>query len=130
MVGRNNPFNIRFMSVNNWFGQVLPPRKGFCQFSQFDYGLRAGFVLLCNYINQGFDSVYQIIPKFAPPSENDTEKYIDYVLSQFDSFGLSPFKICFNTNQFFVLCRAILFFESHYVLTVEHYKNIINEYFR
>lgn len=130
MVGRNNPFNIRYMSVNNWYGQALPPRKGFCQFFEFDFGLRAGFVLLRNYIRDGLDSVYQIIPKFAPPSENDTNKYIDYVLSQFDSFGLSPFKITFNSNSFYVLCRAILFYESHYQLTVEHYKKIIYEYFR
>ncbi len=37
-------------------------------------------MLLVNYVKQGYDTIGKIITRFAPPSENDTEAYIAYVM--------------------------------------------------
>lgn len=129
MIGRNNPFNIRFYSVNNWLGQTVP-HKGFCQFVTFDLGLRAGFCLLKTYLYHGYDNVVSIVSHFAPPNENDTKKYIRYVQSQFDAYGLSERNIKFDSNAFFVLAKSILWYESNFTLTVDRYNRIMNNFLR
>ena len=74
----NNPLNIRFNSRNNWVGQV-GDYKGFCVFRNEAYGFRAAYMLLCNYIRKGIRTIEDIIRRYAPPSENDTENYITFV---------------------------------------------------
>lgn len=73
-----NPLNIRYSDRNRWLGQVGEYR-GFCVFSNVAYGFRAAFVLLSNYIKQDTRTIEDIIKRWAPPSENDTEKYISFV---------------------------------------------------
>lgn len=49
------------------------------------YGIRAGFVILRNYITgRGgktvkFDTIAKIVRRWAPPTENATQRYIDFV---------------------------------------------------
>lgn len=74
----SNPLNIRYNERNRWLGQVGEYR-GFCVFSNVAYGFRAAFVLLSNYIKQDTRTIEDIIRRWAPPSENDTEKYISFV---------------------------------------------------
>lgn len=85
---RNNPFNIRFNSCNDWLGQVRD-ENGFVFFQSPYYGFRAGLKLLLKYINDGHDSVERIIYRFAPPSENPTEHYIEFVIHKFKICGLA-----------------------------------------
>lgn len=73
-----NPLNIRYSARNRWLGQVGEYR-GFCVFSNVAYGFRAAFVLLSNYIKQDTRTIEDIIKRWAPPSENDTERYISFV---------------------------------------------------
>lgn len=74
----NNPLNIRFSSSNYWRGQTANI-KGFCAFKSMDYGYRAAYLLLCNYIRNGHNTIESIINRWAPPSENNTENYIKFV---------------------------------------------------
>lgn len=74
----SNPLNIRYNERNRWLGQVGEYR-GFCVFQNVAYGFRAAFVLLSNYIKQDTRTIEDIIRRWAPPSENDTEKYISFV---------------------------------------------------
>lgn len=74
----NNPMNIRYSIHNNWLGQVGEV-QGFCVFSSEAYGIRAAFKNLCTYIRQGTSTVRSIIERWAPPCENSTESYIEYV---------------------------------------------------
>ena len=75
---RNNPFNIRV--GNNWQGEKDVPEKAFEEFTELDYGLRAGFILLRNYANNySLTTIEQIVYRFAPPIENNTENYIRVV---------------------------------------------------
>lgn len=80
----NNPCNIRRGSA--WKGlRKVQTDPAFCQFTTMQYGLRATFKLLRNYIS-GFDgkiaphnTIAKIITRWAPPNENATAKYINYV---------------------------------------------------
>lgn len=86
-IRNNNPLNIR--RGNNWIGE-RPHQSdpAFEQFVSMEYGLRAGFIILRNYITgRGgktpcFDTIEKIIRRWAPPTENVTEKYIDFVCRQ------------------------------------------------
>lgn len=73
----NNPFNIRYNKDNDWQGAV-----GLChdfvKFETIEFGIRAGLVLLKNYIKRGL-TIRQIVERYAPPSENDTASYISFV---------------------------------------------------
>lgn len=75
-VRNNNPLNIR--KGNDWFGEMAKNTDGeFEQFTDMLFGLRAAFILLRRYINgYGLTTVEKIISRWAPSSENKTEKYI------------------------------------------------------
>ena len=75
----NNLLNIRYSSANDWLGQI-GENKGFAVFSNPTLGLRAGDILTKNYGAQGYNTVDKFINKYAPPTENDTENYINRVV--------------------------------------------------
>lgn len=77
----NNPLNIRYSFANAWKGKVLPNTDGaFEQFRDMAYGYRAALYLLRKYITKyGCNTVRKIISKWAPPTENNTEAYIQHV---------------------------------------------------
>ena len=62
----NNPLNIRFNKDNNWKGQTTTLR-GFVVFKTPEYGYRAAYVLLCNYIRKGYNTPRKIITRWAHP---------------------------------------------------------------
>ena len=67
--------------MNNWLGAV-GFSNGFVVFSSAVYGLRAVMVLVLigNYIARGgTNTLYKIITRYAPPSENDTDAYVTNV---------------------------------------------------
>jgi len=71
----NNPLNIRHHS-DKFQGEVSGNDKAFKTFSSMQYGYRAAFVMLARYNTLGWNTIEKIISKWAPPCENDTEKYI------------------------------------------------------
>lgn len=75
-----NPGNIR-QSKTRYLGEVQPSRdSAFKEFQSIDYGYRAMFVLLDHYHKAcGLKSIRQIISRYAPPSENNTQAYINQV---------------------------------------------------
>lgn len=83
-IRNNNPLNI--VKGQNWKGERHPQTdRRFEEFESMQYGIRAGFKLLRNYIT-GFNgltskinTIDTIIKKWAPAHENDTEKYISQV---------------------------------------------------
>lgn len=91
-IRNNNPLNIR--KGNNWRGERNPQKdKSFEEFTSMAYGLRAGFVLLRNYItgyngrSVKYNTIEKIIRRWAPPSENATQRYIDVVANY---MGIDP----------------------------------------
>ena len=82
-IRNNNPLNIR-RSKTLWKGQVLPQggsgEGAFCVFSSVEWGIRAAFCILRTYATKyRLNSVRDIITRWAPPSENDTQSYIRHV---------------------------------------------------
>ena len=100
-IRNNNPLNIRKVPGTHWRGE-LPSPEGNCslaakqlgsesdggqagdrlfvQFESIEYGLRAAFCLLETYRRKyKAVCVEDIINRWAPPSENDTRKYVETV---------------------------------------------------
>lgn len=83
-IRNNNPLNIRV--GNNWKGErKVQTDKSFEQFETMEYGIRAGFIILRKYITgyngitKPFNTIEKIIRRWAPPTENATQRYIDFV---------------------------------------------------
>lgn len=76
-----NPLNIRFDRRTNWFGSKLKEKKGFVQFCAFSYGYRAAVMILRSYAKRNVRNVGEIIENWAPRSENDTDAYVQSVIS-------------------------------------------------
>ncbi len=78
----NNPGNIRHGS--KWQGlSAQQTDKDFCQFVSPEYGIRAIYKLLQTYQKKyGLCSIREIINRYAPPKENNTEGYIQRVAKE------------------------------------------------
>ena len=77
-----NPLNIRRVAGQRWKGSLTPDPspKGegsFVQFTTLEHGIRAAYQILDTY-RRKYKAVCidDIISRWAPPSENDTEAYI------------------------------------------------------
>ena len=54
-------------------------RRGFVEFETREHGIRAWLVLMRNYRRRyGCRTIRQIVTRFAPPTENQTERYIRF----------------------------------------------------
>lgn len=86
-IRNNNPLNIR--KGCNWYGERHPQvDRDFEEFQSMELGIRAAFILLRNYIT-GFhgksfkyNTIRKVIRRWAPPTENATQNYIDFVCKQ------------------------------------------------
>ena len=75
----NNPGNIRYNPRIDWQGQG-DPNAGFATLATPEHGVRAMSKNLYTYNERdGLNTVGGIISKWAPPSENDTQAYINKV---------------------------------------------------
>lgn len=81
-IRNNNPLNIRKVPGTTWRGSISPDasterERGFVRFSSIEWGLRAAFCILRTYARRhGLVSIRDIIRRWAPPAENQTEQYI------------------------------------------------------
>ena len=114
-IRNNNPLNIR--KGNNWRGErPNQTDKSFEEFETMEMGIRAGFVLLRNYITghggktKPYDTIEKVIRRWAPPTENSTERYIQFVA---DDAGIHRYqKIDFkNKSVMFRIVDAMIFVE-------------------
>lgn len=80
-----NPLNIRKAENIHWLGApAQQPDRQFVTFKSMGYGYRAAWKLLGNYklrlLKEGKPyTVRNILNRWAPPTENDTEAYIRFV---------------------------------------------------
>lgn len=87
----NNPGNIDYSPRNQWQGQLPPDpsiEKRFARFDSAENGIRALAKLVLAYRGKdgmagvggaGIDTVREVINRWAPGVENDTEAYIKAV---------------------------------------------------
>jgi hypothetical protein len=98
-VRNNNPGNIDFNPRNQWQGQLAPDpavEKRFARFDTAENGIRALAKLVLAYRGKGgmpgvggagIDTVREVINRWAPGVENDTEAYIKAVAA---GVGVDP----------------------------------------
>lgn len=78
-IRNNNPLNIRI--GNTWLGERNNPTDpAFEEFVSIEYGYRAAFCILRRYIRRYHkNTITAIISTWAPSTENNTQRYIDFV---------------------------------------------------
>lgn len=110
-IRNNNPGNLVFTKIA-WQGKISKSENTdldnhFEQFTDIVFGVRAMLKDLINDINKGRNTVSKLIHEYAPPFENDTNKYIEHVSK---SLGLKPNdKItAINSSFLLLLARAII----------------------
>ena len=83
----NNPLNIRHSS-DHWQGlRELQTDSAFCQFEDIFFGIRAAMVCVRTHISQDRRklircTVQREIARWAPATENDTIRYINFVCAE------------------------------------------------
>lgn len=123
MIGQNNPFNIRYAHINHWIGQIGNTR-GFCDFYHVNYGIRAACILVMrSYRKNNILTISEIIHKFAPPSENRTMHYIDFVCAGMSCF---PFDIP-TRDEFPILLHYMSKYEGN-IVSISDIKDVIDEF--
>jgi len=82
----NNPLNIR--QYDQGFLGETGEDSGFVSFEDPMYGVRAADRVLTTYgTKRGINTIRGLINRFAPPSENETRNYVNYIS---DQLGIDP----------------------------------------
>ena len=112
-IKNNNPFNIRYSAINKWKG-LTGSDGSFCVFENMKYGIRAGGVLLRNYLKNGNNTIEKIITKFAPAEDgNNTANYIKHV-AQMSGINQST---VLSVSELWRVARPMMYIESRYNAT-------------
>lgn len=114
-IRNNNPLNIR--KGNNWQGERHPQLdRDFEEFESMEYGIRAAFKLFRNYItgfsgrSVKYNTIRKLIRRWAPPTENATQRYIDFVCKE---VGKDQNEVIWFSDRKLMIdvCRAMAFVE-------------------
>lgn len=108
-VRNNNPLNIRESKDDRtqWEGEhALDLDKSFEEFSHPVYGFRAGARVLRSYSRQGYKTLSEMIHRFAPPNENNTELYVQQV-SRWTGIKANQTVDVYNNEQLAKLLHAM-----------------------
>lgn len=123
MIAKNNLFNIR-TSGSQWFG-TTGYNRGFVCFESKEYSIRAVAILLRTYRRKGFKTVYDIINRYAPSSENDTPAYVRYISEKLD---VLPFEVLSDDGQYVILIKFLALYETNTRLCVEEVWSVLDKY--
>lgn len=90
-----NPLNLKYNSTDKWQGLAANPTDGtFFVFTDATYGIRAGARTLIAYQDkQDCKTVTDFITRWAPPSENATASYIDFVANYMEVTATAPINV-------------------------------------
>lgn len=111
----NNPGNIERNHIV-WDGQDTTYRGRFCKFTYPVFGLRAMAILLWTYWSRrGLKTPRKIINRYAPPSENNTQKYIDDVCAKLSCWPDQEIDLT-QQNRMIDLMRAMVHKEQGRVI--------------
>lgn len=108
----NNPGNIR-KSTANWQGKIVPSTDpSFEQFDTPENGIRALAVVLRNYQKiYGLNTVRGIVNRWAPPTENDTDSYVNAVARDMGVSADETISL-YNPTTLFDLVKATIKHEN------------------
>jgi hypothetical protein len=108
----NNPGNLVITGIN-WQGKIPVAQntdKTFEQFTNLYYGIRAAALDIINDTKEHDYTLRQLITEYAPPFQNNTAAYINYVSSQ---TGLNPdAPVIFTSDTLTAILRAVFEVEN------------------
>lgn len=110
-IRNNNPGNIKKNDVE-WDGlSAIQTDNTFFQFNDPIYGIRALTKILLTYRHKhNLKNVWAIINRYAPPSENDTEAYKNFVTKK---TGLNMLEEIDNSVEAYLpVVKAIILMEN------------------
>lgn len=131
-IRNNNPGNIRHSS-SRWKGMTKEQTDSvFVTFKTMIDGIRALLVTLRTYyVKHHLMTCSQVIERYAPPSENLTKAYTDFVKKQVYYDGNTYPANCWNTQKSpskntIRLAKAICWIESQYMPTDDEMETAIS----
>jgi len=109
-IRNNNPLNIR-RSSDVFLGEKQSSDIAFKQFISMAYGYRATFTILGTYLDRGQNTIEKIVKAWAPPTENNTERYIQNVAAR---SGVPRNKALTNLsgNEYIAIVAAMSYSEN------------------
>lgn len=109
----NNPLNIEH-GTSKWLGLAdEQPDPKFCKFGSRMYGWRAALIILKRtYRKRGWASPRLIIEHWAPTTENNTRRYLEFVCHWLGN--ISPDKLL-AANDYLAMMKAMAIFENGYL---------------
>lgn len=112
-IRNNNPGNLILTSIK-WQGKIENSKNTdgkFEQFTSVEYGIRAMLKDIINDVKKGKNTITKLISEYAPPSENNTANYINFLAN---SLGISPNQVLSNLNSTFLkqIARTIIKIEN------------------
>ena len=107
-----NPLNIRRGS--RWQGmEKVQNDPAFVQFRSMVFGYRAAFIIMRTYVQKhGCKTVRDIISRWAPPIENDTKRYAQFVANMADLKPDDPLPLFSNTKKWVFLLMGMTLYEN------------------
>lgn len=127
-IRNQNPLNIRKGYI--WRGLASEQDKEFCTFIDMEWGVRAAVKILRSYARRGIHSVSDIIQTWAPPIENNTNKYIQVVCSRTGFLPTHTINV-YDENEVVALLMAMSYVEVATVLDERIFRkgyNLANMY--
>ena len=112
-IRNKNPLNIR--KVSKWRGLASEQDKSFCTFIDMEWGVRAAVKILRHYSRRGIHTVADIIQTWAPPFENNTNRYIQVVCSRTGFLPTHTINV-YDENEVVALLMAMSYVEVATVL--------------
>ena len=106
----NNPGNLKISSIN-WQGKVPVSQNTdgtFEQFISMPYGIRAMYMDLINDTIKKGKTITEMLYEYAPPSENDTLKYISDVDEWTGTLDMNTVYNQFTFNELIDLTKAMI----------------------
>ena len=123
MLAKNNIFNIR--QGAKWQG-MTGTKKGFVEYKNQEYAIRAWLILMRTYRRRyGCKTIRQIVTRFAPPNENNTEQYIVFCCRQ---VGMSADDELTGLTQYAMLGKAMAKMETATSLHPNDILEVMNQF--
>lgn len=104
-IRNNNPGNVR-LSRDAWQGEITPGTdKSFMQFDTMANGVRCLAKILIGYQRKGLNTPREMINRWAPPTENNSDAYDDQVAKALGIDDDTPFVL--SPDNLLIMTRAI-----------------------
>ena len=121
-----NPLNIKKTSIK-WHGKVEGNDPIFESFKDCYSGYRAALICLYKHYRNGSNTVNLLINKWAPSSENNTRKYVEFVSSL---MSLAPNQTFFwSYSNVSLIMYHMCVFENGKIIDREALTKVVYEFF-